>query len=46
MLLAAYLLTRLVARIPKLAIARVPALYAIGTFAAYWSWLRIAALGA
>lgn len=37
-------LWRLAARWPALARARSALLYAIGTLAAYWSWLRIAAI--
>jgi hydrogenase/urease accessory protein HupE len=37
----AYVLWRLLASRPKLAAARVPALYAIGVIAAYWSVARI-----
>jgi hypothetical protein len=43
---AAYLLTRAVASRPLGATLRKPALYAIGVVAAYWSWQRIAGLGA
>jgi hydrogenase/urease accessory protein HupE len=43
---AAYALMRLLARVPWHAAARRPALYAIGIVAAYWSWTRIAAIGA
>jgi hydrogenase/urease accessory protein HupE len=41
---AAWLLWRASARLPRLALARTVALYGIGTLAAYWSWLRIAAI--
>jgi hydrogenase/urease accessory protein HupE len=41
---AAWLLWRASARFPRLALARTAALYGIGTLAAYWSWLRIAAI--
>jgi hydrogenase/urease accessory protein HupE len=41
---AAWLLWRASARWPRLAQARTAALYGIGTLAAYWSWLRIAAI--
>jgi hydrogenase/urease accessory protein HupE len=41
---AAWLLWRASARLPRLALARTAALYGIGTLAAYWSWLRIAAI--
>jgi hypothetical protein len=44
--LLAYLLTRVLTRLAWAAPTRTPALYAIGIIAAYWSWLRIAALGA
>jgi len=44
MVLAAYLVLR--APLPErwLGVARRPALYAIGVLAAYWSWVRIAAI--
>ncbi len=41
---AAWVLWRLAARWPRLARLRTGLLYAIGSVAAYWSWLRIAAL--
>ncbi|MEO7338170.1 MAG: HupE/UreJ family protein [Caldimonas sp.] len=41
---AAWLAWRLVARWPRLARARTAMLYGIGSLAAYWSWLRIAAI--
>lgn len=41
---AAYAIWRLVANQPRLALGRAPALYAIGTIAAYWSIARIAAI--
>lgn len=41
---AAWLLWRLVATWPKAAQARTAALYGIGVMAAYWSWLRVAAI--
>ena len=41
---AAMLLWRATARWPQVARARTALLYAIGTMAAYWSWLRIAAI--
>ena len=41
---AAMLLWRTTARWPQVARARTALLYAIGTLAAYWSWLRIAAI--
>jgi hydrogenase/urease accessory protein HupE len=37
-------LTRWLSRWPRWVVARKPALYAIGSVAAYWSWLRIAAI--
>ena len=40
----AMLLWRATARWPQVARARTALLYAIGTMAAYWSWLRIAAI--
>jgi hypothetical protein len=40
----AMLLWRTTARWPQVARARTALLYAIGTMAAYWSWLRIAAI--
>jgi hypothetical protein len=40
----AALLWRLSARWPRLAAARTATLYAIGSVAAYWSWLRVAAI--
>jgi hydrogenase/urease accessory protein HupE len=41
---AAWLLWRVAARWPRLALARTAALYGIGTVAAYWSWTRVAAI--
>jgi hydrogenase/urease accessory protein HupE len=41
---ASYALYRALGRTPQLAAARAPALYAIGTMAAYWSIGRIAAI--
>jgi hypothetical protein len=41
---AAYLVYRAFASWPKTALARKPALYAIGTIAAYWSIGRIVAI--
>jgi hydrogenase/urease accessory protein HupE len=41
---AAMLLWRATARWPQVARARTALLYAIGAMAAYWSWLRIAAI--
>ena len=40
----AFVLTRWLSRMPWSASARKPLLYAIGIAAAYWSWLRIAAI--
>ncbi len=40
----AYLLSRTLMRFPAADRARMPALYAIGSVAAYWSWTRIAAM--
>lgn len=42
---AAWLLWRVVRRWPWFARARTPLLYGIGSVAAYWSWLRIVAIG-
>jgi hypothetical protein len=42
--LVAYVVVRLASTQRGLERARMPALYAIGAVAAYWSWLRIAAL--
>ncbi|MES1161646.1 MAG: HupE/UreJ family protein, partial [Rhizobacter sp.] len=41
---AAWLLWRATARWPQLMTARTAALYGIGSVAAYWSWLRVAAI--
>ncbi len=41
---AAWLLWRFAARWPQTGRARTAALYGIGTVAAYWSWLRVAAI--
>ena len=41
---AAWLLWRLAARLPHAALARTAALYGIGAVAAYWTWLRAAAI--
>lgn len=41
----AYALTRALRNLRWTMLTRAPALYAIGITAAYWSWLRIAALG-
>lgn len=40
----AWVLTRLLDQLPHLQRARTWALYAIGALAAYWSWLRVAAI--
>lgn len=40
----AFALCRAAARVPRLALARVPALYSIGAIAAFWSMERIAAI--
>ena len=40
----AWALTRWLSRYPWFARARKPALYFIGVTAAYWSWLRVAAI--
>lgn len=42
--LAAWLLWRLVGKLPRLEQARTVVLYAMGTVAAYWSWLRVGAI--
>jgi len=44
MVLAVFAVVRLPVPRPWLGAARRPALYAIGGLAAYWSWLRIAAI--
>lgn len=41
---AAWTLWRVAARWPQLTLARTAALYGIGSVAAYWSWLRVAAI--
>ena len=41
---AAWALWRVAARWPQLTLARTAALYGIGSVAAYWSWLRVAAI--
>lgn len=41
---AAWALVRVLARFSWFAAARRPALYTIGTIAAYWSWLRVVAI--
>jgi len=41
---AAWLLWRATTRWPQLTLARTAALYGIGSVAAYWSWLRVAAI--
>jgi hydrogenase/urease accessory protein HupE len=43
--IVAYALTRAIRNLRWSTLARSPVLYAIGITAAYWSWLRIAALG-
>jgi hydrogenase/urease accessory protein HupE len=43
-LAAAAVVGRVLARWPRLSAARTAALYGIGSVAAYWSWLRIAAI--
>ncbi len=40
----AWLVWRVLRRWPMAGLARTPALYAIGSMAAYWSWLRVAAI--
>lgn len=40
----AWMLWRLCASWPKVALARTALLYGIGSVAAYWSWLRVAAI--
>lgn len=42
--LAAWVLWRVLDKLPRLEQARTFALYAIGALAAYWSWLRVAAI--
>lgn len=42
--LAAWVLWRVLAKLPRLDQARTLALYAMGAVAAYWSWLRVAAI--
>ena len=42
--LAAWVLWRVLDKLPRLDQARTVALYAMGAVAAYWSWLRIAAI--
>ncbi len=44
MVFAAWVLWRVLAQLPRLGQARTVALYAMGAVAAYWSWLRIAAI--
>jgi hypothetical protein len=46
MVLLVFLLVRLPIPAPVFARARRPALYVVGAVAAYWSWQRIAAMGA
>jgi hypothetical protein len=43
--LVAYTLARVYTKFRLGFVTRTPLLYAIGAIAAYWSWLRIAALG-
>lgn len=40
----AWAVWRLIKQWPAAQLARMPALYAIGSIAAYWSWLRVAAI--
>ena len=40
----AWLAWRALRRVPQTALGRVPALYAIGAVAAYWSWVRVVAI--
>lgn len=42
--LAAWVLSRVLAKLPRLDQARTVALYAMGAVAAYWSWLRVATI--
>ena len=44
MVFAAWVVWRVIARLPRLDQARTWALYAMGAVAAYWSWLRVAAI--
>jgi HupE / UreJ protein len=44
--MVAHVVSRLILRLRWSEAARTPALYVIGIVAAYWSWLRIAAIGA
>ncbi len=44
MVFAAWVLWRVLARLPRLDQARTVALYAMGAVAAYWTWLRVAGL--
>lgn len=44
MVAAAWVVWRVLATLPRLDQARIWALYAIGALAAYWSWLRVAAI--
>ncbi|HSB95702.1 MAG TPA: HupE/UreJ family protein [Spongiibacteraceae bacterium] len=41
---AAWLIYRMLVRWPQAQLARTPLLYTIGSVAAYWSWLRVAAI--
>ncbi|HSM20989.1 MAG TPA: HupE/UreJ family protein [Rubrivivax sp.] len=44
MVFAAWVLWRVLDKLPRLDQARTVALYAMGALAAYWSWLRVAAI--
>jgi len=44
MVFAAWVLWKVLARLPRLDQARTVALYAMGALAAYWTWLRVAGL--
>jgi hydrogenase/urease accessory protein HupE len=44
MVFAAWVLWRVLAKLPRLDQARTVALYAMGAVAAYWTWLRVAGL--
>lgn len=46
MVFAAWVLWRVLRDLPRLGAARTTALYAMGAVAAYWSWLRVAAIAA
>jgi len=41
---SAWLLWRLLKRLPTIQLARAPVLYGMGSMAAYWSWLRVVAI--